>query len=87
MPCFWLYGEVEQHVIANQIADNPYQKFIDTYAGEAYDRVTVLFVQLVENYGQQSSVHLKNEMKEAFLQSALFEYLVFEEVEKTDYHF
>jgi len=79
LPCFWLYGEVGQYVIKHQVANNPYHKFIGTYVGEAYDRVTVQFIQLLEKYGQQASMKLKEEMKEAFLQSARFEYLVFEE--------
>ena len=87
LPCFWLYGEVGQHVTTYQVANNPYQKFINTYAGEAYDRVTVQFIQLLEKYGQQASVSTKEKMKEAFLQSARFEYLVFEEAEKSDCHF
>ncbi len=81
LPCFWLYGEVGQHIITHQVTDNPYQRFIDTYAGETYDKVTVRFIQLVEKYGQQASVNLKTQMKEAFLQSARFEYLVFAEAE------
>lgn len=81
LPCFWLYGEVGQHVITHQAADNPYQKFIDTYAGEIYDRVTVHFIQLIEKHGQKSSESTKKEMREAFLLSARFEYQVFEEVE------
>lgn len=79
LPCFWLYGEVGQHVITHQVANNPYQRFIDTYAGEDYDWVTVLFIQLLEKYGQQASESMKKKMKEAFLQSVQFEYLVFEE--------
>ena len=87
LPCFWLYGEVGQYVITHQAANNPYQRFIDTYAGGAYDRVTVLFIQLLEKYGKQPSELTRREMKEAFLQSARFEYLVFEEAEKSAYHF
>ncbi len=87
LPCFWLYGEVGQHVTTHQVANNPYQKFIDTYAGEAYDWVTVQFIQLLEKYGQQASGSTKEKMKEAFLQSTRFEYLVFEEAEKSIYHF
>jgi thiaminase/transcriptional activator TenA len=81
LPCFWMYGEAGQHVITHQVANNPYQRFIDTYAGEAYDRVSVQFIQLLEKYGQQASESIRKEMKEAFLQSARFEYLVFEEAE------
>ncbi|SHE72421.1 thiaminase /4-amino-5-aminomethyl-2-methylpyrimidine deaminase [Mariniphaga anaerophila] len=79
LPCFWLYGEVGQHVIKHQTPDNPYQMFIDTYAGDTYDNVTVRFIQLIEKYGQQESASVKQDMKEAFLKSSEYEFMVFEE--------
>ncbi len=85
LPCFWLYGEVGQYVVTHQVVGNPYQKFIDTYTGEAYDRVTVRFIQLLEKYGQQVSEPVRREMNKAFLRSARFEYMVFEEAGKSAY--
>ena len=82
LPCFWLYGEVGQYVLSYKVPDNPYQKFIDTYAGDSYILVTTHFVHQVEKYGQKESEAVKLTMKEAFLQSSRFEYLVFDEAWK-----
>ncbi len=82
LPCFWLYGEVGQYVVKHQAGNNPYQKFIDTYSGEEYDIVTIHFIQLLEQYGQKEPESVKMAMREAFLKSSRFEYMVFEEAEK-----
>lgn len=38
LPCFWIYREVGNFIYRNQNSiNNPYQKWIDTYAGEDFD--------------------------------------------------
>ncbi len=81
LPCFWLYQKIGRYIISSQVKPNQYQKFIDTYIDESYDQVTNHFIQLVEDYGQQVSLELKDEMRNVFLKSAQYEYLVFKEVE------
>ncbi|MGY6550291.1 MAG: thiaminase II [Erythrobacter sp.] len=36
LPCFWVYREVGKHIHARAAPDNPYQPWIDTYAGEDF---------------------------------------------------
>lgn len=84
LPCFWLYGEAGGYLMKNQLGDNQYQKFIDTYAGETYDLITIRFVRLVEQHGQQAPESVRLLMEEAFLKSSRFEYLVFEDSYKTN---
>lgn len=79
LPCFWLYGEMGKHIAAHQVPYNPYQKFIDAYVDEFYDRVTIRFIKLVEEYSRLADEQTKQAMKEAFLKSSQFEYQVFEE--------
>src|SRR5213593_1979322 len=36
LPCFWIYAEVGRHIHAGAAAANPYQAWIDTYAGDDF---------------------------------------------------
>lgn len=37
LPCFWVYKEVGDHILAHQTKNaNPYQSWIDTYGGDAF---------------------------------------------------
>jgi len=36
LPCFWVYGEVGKDILARAAPDNPYQAWIDTYGGQAF---------------------------------------------------
>ncbi|MGL5157956.1 MAG: TenA family protein, partial [Acinetobacter junii] len=33
LPCFWIYAEVGQDIVQHSVPNNPYQAWIDTYAG------------------------------------------------------
>jgi thiaminase/transcriptional activator TenA len=51
LPCFWLYSSMRIHTTDKMVDNNPYQKFIDTYAGDEYREYTKRFLQIVEKYG------------------------------------
>ena len=36
LPCFWIYAEVGRDIHARAAAQNPYQPWIETYAGEEF---------------------------------------------------
>lgn len=57
LPCFWLYSSINIHTINNKTINNPYQKFIDTYAGDEYREYTKCFLQIVEKH----AANCKNE--------------------------
>jgi len=57
LPCFWLYSSMRIHTIDKVTGNNPYQKFIDTYAGDEYREYTKRFLQIVEMH----AVNCKNE--------------------------
>lgn len=79
LPCFWIYGKTGEYIRQNQKAENPYQKFIDTYSGEEYDLYTRQFIVVVEQLGKEASETVQKAMLESFIQSTRFELLVFEE--------
>lgn len=52
LPCFWLYSSMNIHSSDNKISNNPYQKFIDTYAGDEYREYTKRFLGIVEKHAE-----------------------------------
>ena len=36
LPCFWIYAEVGKDIVSKSVPNNPYQAWIDTYAGEEF---------------------------------------------------
>jgi thiaminase/transcriptional activator TenA len=37
LPCFWIYAEVGKDIVNQSVPNNPYQAWIDTYAGEEFN--------------------------------------------------
>ncbi|WP_421919630.1 TenA family protein [Marinifilum sp.] len=77
LPCFWMYGAVADSIIHKNIGNNPYQKFIDTYAGDEYQYYTHKFIELVERSSANSQY--QEQMKEVFIEACRHELAVFEE--------
>ena len=75
LPCFWVYWEVGVHIHARAVNNNPYQAWIDTYAGEDFansvKRVISITDRLAENVGTVQNEAMKN----AFLQCTRFEWM------------
>ncbi|WP_321308710.1 hypothetical protein [Marinifilum fragile] len=77
LPCFWIYGAVADIIIQKKVSNNPYQKFIDTYAGDEYQYYTQKFIEIVESNSVESE-H-KVQVKEAFVEACKHELAVYEE--------
>lgn len=75
LPCFWLYSSMRIHTKDKKIDNNPYQKFIDTYAGDEYREYTKRFLQIVEKH----AVNCRNEATavEIFKQGMQYELNLF----------
>jgi len=75
LPCFWLYSSMRIHTIDKVTGNNPYQKFIDTYAGDEYREYTKRFLQIVEKH----AVNCENEKAaiEIFKQGMQYELNLF----------
>ncbi|MDR2040662.1 MAG: TenA family protein [Bacteroidales bacterium] len=79
LPCFWIYSCSGQLLLEKQTPDNPYQKFILTYAEGTYTILTEQFIEMVEDIGKGVSLPEQKMMTDAFIQSAQFELSIFEE--------
>ncbi len=74
LPCFWIYKAVGDYVFAKASADNPYQKWINTYAGEAFGISVQKAIQICDAVASQATAFTRTRMTEAFTTATILEY-------------
>lgn len=74
LPCFWIYAEVGRDIHARAAANNSYQAWIDTYAGEEFQAGVKAMIRLVDDAAQRSP-DLVEAMHKAYTTSARFEWM------------
>lgn len=75
LPCFWIYRAVGSHVYERAAAGNPYQKWIDTYAGEEFGLLVDKAIAITGECAQNTSESSRALMKEAFVTSTRLEWM------------
>jgi thiaminase (transcriptional activator TenA) len=75
LPCFWIYQAVGRHIHACASAHNPYQKWIDTYAGEEFGRLVDKAIKITDEVADRASPGGRGAMKEAFVTSSRLEWM------------
>ncbi len=76
LPCFWIYKEVGDYILANQLkANNPYQAWIDTYGGEAYARSVRKAIDICDELAGKCTVEQQQVMTEAFITCSKLEWM------------
>ncbi|WP_291857969.1 thiaminase II [Marinilabilia sp.] len=79
LPCFWVYRETGLKIRERAIEDNPYQKWMDTYAGEIYGRYVQQFILIAEKLMEHASPLQLDAMRDSFRQSCEYEKAFFSE--------
>lgn len=75
LPCFWIYKIVGDYIFQNQTAqNNPYQKWIDTYGGEAFAHTVSQAIMICDRAAEQATDKIKDEMTAAFITASRMEY-------------
>ncbi|MDR0422254.1 MAG: TenA family protein [Proteiniphilum sp.] len=76
LPCFRIYKEVGDYILANQTeGNNPYQSWIDTYGGEDFEKSVTLAVSICDQIAAQCTEEQQQAMTKAFITSARLEWL------------
>ncbi|MGI4803648.1 MAG: thiaminase II [Janthinobacterium lividum] len=76
LPCFWIYKKVGDYIYANQTQNNnPYQTWIDTYAGEDFGKVVDRAIQICDEAAANCSQQQQKTMTEAFTTGCRLEWL------------
>lgn len=75
LPCFWIYKAVGDYIYQRQNGNNnPYQKWINTYAGEEFGIAVKSAISICDNNAAQTTVAIQDKMTDAFIMSSRLEY-------------
>jgi thiaminase/transcriptional activator TenA len=75
LPCFWIYREVGSAIYRTAQPDNPYQQWIDTYAGEEFAQVVQQALDITDSIAQHTTETMRGKMTAAFVTSSRLEWL------------
>jgi len=75
LPCFWIYHKVGVHIYERAAPKNPYQRWIDLYAGEEFGRMVTKAIDITDELAGQTSSEGQAAMRAAFLTSSRLEWM------------
>lgn len=75
LPCFWIYAEVGRDIVAQSVANNPYQAWIDTYAGEEFHSAVREVVATIDRVAARCDADTLAKMHQAYRRGAELELL------------
>ena len=75
LPCFWIYREVGKHILAHAAAPNPYQAWIDTYAGVEFDKAVDAVIAVTDAVAANASPTGLAAMHHAFSRATQLEWM------------
>lgn len=75
LPCFWIYREVGNHIVARVTPGNRYQRWIDTYAGEEFSVAVDRAIVITDEVAAAATEHARQVMRDAFVVSSRLEWM------------
>ncbi|MPZ41000.1 MAG: thiaminase II [Rhizobiales bacterium] len=75
LPCFWIYAEVGRDIHSRAAAANPYQAWIDTYAGEQFQTAVRATIEATDEIAATASGSLRERMHGAFTRATQLEWM------------
>lgn len=75
LPCFWIYAEVGRDIHARAAGGNPYQAWIDTYAGEDFHAAVRAVIAATDEAAASASPALVARMHAAFTRATQLEWM------------
>jgi thiaminase/transcriptional activator TenA len=75
LPCFWIYREVGRKIHERAAPNNPYKAWIDTYAGEEFEKAVDSMISVVDGVARDVSPRTLKGMHHAFRRSTQLEWM------------
>jgi thiaminase/transcriptional activator TenA len=75
LPCFWIYAEVGRDILARARPENPYQAWIDTYAGDDFHAAVRAVIEAADPVAEAASPALRQRMYAAFTRATQLEWI------------
>ncbi|WP_138432051.1 thiaminase II [Fodinibius saliphilus] len=74
LPCFWIYREVGLHIYEHAALENPYQDWINTYAGEKFNDSVEKAIAITNRVAEEEPNRRRKQMIHAFVRSSQMEW-------------
>lgn len=85
LPCFWIYKEVGDYILANQTkGENPYQSWIDTYGGEDFAASVEKAILICNEVADLCTDVQRKAMTEAFVMCSKMEWMFWDSAYKQE---
>src|SRR5262245_32517246 len=75
LPCFWIYAEVGRDILHRAAQANPYQAWIDTYAGEEFQTAVDTMIATTDEAAAAVSPGMRERMHAAFRRATQLEWI------------
>lgn len=75
LPCFWSYMEIPLNLKVSEDVYEVYKNWFSTYKSEEYRDVVELIISIFDELSESSSEYEREDSKEAFIISSIYEYL------------
>jgi thiaminase/transcriptional activator TenA len=75
LPCFWIYLEVGKDIHGRAAKPNPYQAWIDTYAGEEFATAVQAVIETTDAVACGASERMRHSMHDAFTRATQLEWM------------
>ncbi|RKG30827.1 thiaminase II [Acinetobacter tianfuensis] len=84
LPCFWIYAEIGKDIVEKSAADNPYQAWIDTYAGEEFHSAVRDVIATIDKAAAQADAVTLEKMHQAYTRGTQLEWLFWDSAYKQE---
>ena len=84
LPCFWIYKKIGDYIYQTQTKPNPYQNWIDAYAGEEFGVSVQKALRICDEIAENASETTRKKMKEAYVMASKLEYVFWDSAYKLE---
>lgn len=74
LPCPWVYCEVGKAIAKKADKNNPFSKWIDTYASEEFENIVNEAISIFDALANKATKEIQNKMLDAFYTSTVLEW-------------
>ena len=75
LPCFWIYAEVGRDILGRAAQPNPYQAWIDTYAGDDFHAAVAQMIAATDEVAALAAPSTRAQMHAAFTAATRLEFV------------
>lgn len=75
LPCFWIYAEIGRDILGRAVRPNPYDAWIDTYAGEEFHEAVRAVIATTDRAAAGASPNVLARMHAAYKRATQLEWM------------